>query len=42
MWMPLAPISAEMGTMTFASGSHQHGDLGSYEISDEAHALSRT
>ena len=36
MWMPLVPITAEMGSMTFASGSHRFGYLGEYEISDEA------
>ncbi len=27
MWMPLVPILPEIGSMTFASGSHAHGDL---------------
>lgn len=38
MWMPLVDVSAEMGTMTFASGSHQSGFLGHLEISDESEA----
>lgn len=28
MWMPLVDIPAEVGSLTFASGSHRHGDLG--------------
>lgn len=34
MWMPLVDASDEMGTMTFASGSHREGYLGPLEISD--------
>jgi ectoine hydroxylase-related dioxygenase (phytanoyl-CoA dioxygenase family) len=36
MWMPLVPISAEIGSMTFASGSHRLGYLGKVGISDES------
>lgn len=36
MWMPLVDVSAEMGTMSFASGSQQHGYLGTLPISDES------
>jgi ectoine hydroxylase-related dioxygenase (phytanoyl-CoA dioxygenase family) len=36
MWMPLVDASAEMGTMTFASGSHTEGFLGHLEISDKS------
>jgi hypothetical protein len=36
MWMPLVDISAEMGTMLFASGSQRHGYLGKLPISDES------
>jgi ectoine hydroxylase-related dioxygenase (phytanoyl-CoA dioxygenase family) len=36
MWMPLVDVSAEMGTMLFASGSQQHGYLGKLPISDES------
>lgn len=36
MWMPLVDVSAEMGTMVFASGSQQHGYLGKLPISDES------
>jgi ectoine hydroxylase-related dioxygenase (phytanoyl-CoA dioxygenase family) len=36
MWMPLVDISANMGTLTFASGSHHSGYLGKLPISDEA------
>ncbi len=34
MWMPLVEVSEQMGTMTFASGSHREGYLGPLEISD--------
>lgn len=36
MWMPLVDVTEEMGTMTFASGSHTNGYLGKLEISDES------
>jgi ectoine hydroxylase-related dioxygenase (phytanoyl-CoA dioxygenase family) len=36
MWMPLVDISAESGTMTFASGSHANGYLGDMPISNES------
>jgi ectoine hydroxylase-related dioxygenase (phytanoyl-CoA dioxygenase family) len=38
MWMPLVDVAEEIGTMTFASGSHLHRDLGSYLIGDESDA----
>jgi len=38
MWMPLADVPAEVGSMTFASGSHRLGYLGSHAISDESDA----
>ena len=34
MWMPLVDVTAEIGSMTFASGSNHLGDLGAYDISD--------
>jgi len=34
MWMPLSPISAEVGSMTFISGSHRLGYLGESGISE--------
>ena len=34
MWMPLVDVPAEVGSMTFVSGSNRLGDLGSYDISD--------
>lgn len=37
MWMPLVPISAEVGSMTFASESHQVGAINRMVISDESH-----
>lgn len=37
MWMPLADIPAEVGSMTFASGSHLKGYISRLEISDESH-----
>ncbi len=36
MWMTLADIDAEMGTLRFASGSHHGGYLGDIPISDES------
>ena len=41
MWMTLADISAEMGTLRFASGSHVEGYLGDIPISDESEAQLR-
>jgi ectoine hydroxylase-related dioxygenase (phytanoyl-CoA dioxygenase family) len=38
MWMPLVDVPAEVGTMTFASGSHLRGDLGAFIIGDESEA----
>lgn len=38
LWMPLVDASAEMGTMRFASGSHELGYLGAMPISDESEA----
>jgi ectoine hydroxylase-related dioxygenase (phytanoyl-CoA dioxygenase family) len=37
MWMPLVPISEEMGTMTFVSGTHRLGFVSREAISDESH-----
>lgn len=37
MWMPLVPISEEVGSMTFASGSHKSGYISKQVISDESH-----
>ena len=39
MWMPLVDVPSEVGTMTFASGSHRLGFLGEYAISDESDAI---
>lgn len=36
MWMPLAQIPSEVGTMRFASGVHLRGHLGEYSIGDES------
>ncbi|CAB4861174.1 unannotated protein [freshwater metagenome] len=38
MWMPLVDVPADVGSMTFANGSHQHGDLGKWVIGDESEA----
>jgi ectoine hydroxylase-related dioxygenase (phytanoyl-CoA dioxygenase family) len=38
MWMPLVDIPAEVGSMTFASGTHQHGYISKTTISDESHS----
>ena len=37
MWMPLADIRAEMGSMNFASGSHRLGDVAAGSIGDASH-----
>ena len=37
MWMPLVPISEQVGSMTFASGSHKTGYINKMVISDESH-----
>ena len=42
MWMPLVDVPAEVGTMTFVSGSHRLGYLGDYAISDESDAAFAT
>ena len=34
MWMPLIDVSRQMGTMSFASGSHKDGLVGNLPISD--------
>lgn len=39
MWMPLVDIPAEVGSMTFGSGSNKLGYLGEFEISDESEAI---
>ena len=36
MWMTLADIRTDMGTLQFASGSHREGYLGDIPISDES------
>lgn len=36
MWMPLVDVSADMGTMRFASGSQALGYLGPMDISDDS------
>ncbi len=38
MWMPLVDVSDAVGTMSFASGSHRHGELGPWVIGDESEA----
>lgn len=37
LWMPLVDISEEVGSMTFASGSHKLGYVSKAVISDESH-----
>ncbi len=38
MWMPLVDVTPEMGTMSYASGSHQEGGLLAVQTSDESEA----
>lgn len=37
LWMPLVPLTNEVGSMTFASGSHKQGYVSKLVISDESH-----
>ena len=37
LWLPLVPVEANMGPMTFASGSHHGGNLGEFAIGDASH-----
>lgn len=37
LWMPLVDVPEEVGSMTFASGSHKHGYISKMEISDQSH-----
>lgn len=39
MWMPLVDVPPEVGTMTFASGSHRLGDLAGPTISDDSESV---
>lgn len=41
MWMPLVPVTEEIGSMYFADGSHRLGYLGSFQISDSSEAVFR-
>ena len=36
MWMPLVDVPNEIGSVVFASGSHERGDLGGSEIGDDS------
>lgn len=37
LWMPLVPITEEVGSMTFVSGTHKNGYINKMVISDESH-----
>jgi ectoine hydroxylase-related dioxygenase (phytanoyl-CoA dioxygenase family) len=37
LWIPLVDIPTEVGSMTFASGSHRKGYVSKLEISDQSH-----
>jgi ectoine hydroxylase-related dioxygenase (phytanoyl-CoA dioxygenase family) len=37
MWMPLVPVSEEVGSMTFVSDAHHSGYITKQVISDESH-----
>lgn len=41
MWMPLTPVTEEVGSMTFVTGSHRMGYLGDLPISDRSEAAFR-
>ncbi|MFR9708072.1 phytanoyl-CoA dioxygenase family protein [Paenibacillus sp. MB22_1] len=36
MWMPLVPVSEDVGSMNFANGSHKFGYISKLAISDES------
>ena len=36
MWMPLVDVPADVGSMTFASGTHKRGEIGQWFIGDES------
>ncbi len=36
LWMPLVPVTPDMGLMEFASGSQRQGSLGDFAIGDES------
>ncbi len=38
LWMPLVPVTPEMGPMAFAAGSQRLGHLGDFPIGDESEA----
>jgi ectoine hydroxylase-related dioxygenase (phytanoyl-CoA dioxygenase family) len=42
LWMPLVPVTPEMGPMTFASGSQRLGKLSDLPISDASEAAFQT
>jgi ectoine hydroxylase-related dioxygenase (phytanoyl-CoA dioxygenase family) len=42
MWMPLVDVAAQVGSMTFGSGSHRLGFLGHHAISDESDVAFRS
>lgn len=37
LWMPLVDVPEEVGSMVFASGSHERGYISKLEISDQSH-----
>ena len=39
MWMPMVDVPAEVGSMTFASGSHKNGYINAVAISDQSDAF---
>ncbi len=38
MWMPLVDVPAEVGSMTFGSGTHKRGEIGQWFIGDDSEA----
>ncbi len=42
MWLALVDIGSEVGSMSFASGSHRDHDVGAGHISDESHDAAAT
>ena len=41
MWMPLVPVTAEMGSLVYGTGTHRLGHLGEFEASEESERVFR-
>ena len=41
MWMPLTPVTADMGSLVYGTGTHRLGHLGEFEASEESERIFR-